>query len=655
MKSKDDKLFSNYQYPSTTVKRLVIGDTQYASMFRGDGDKLLYQVKNLMRLGNLNQFKATRLFDNGTIIEAKSVFGMDFITINVSGVQLPLVPSCSITLYNVPEEVPPMKWYEDGIHDSEWLITHPDGELEVEGIDYIKTHYRLTSESCDNCLAKFSICKTKELEKTYGWTAPQTCKPFTFDKPEGIPYYQGYPDASPPIPPDPENHCIHGNCQAEIIKFGHDENGGYFLWKAYTEWSSLGPTFVGDFTKSGLGYLLLRAFINLNGVELCTSESSIVKVDCCLKLLVGRIPVIYWEKCIGGGLCIAPSEGTIEEDLDYFWQVGGWISMGLWAKGNWCRPMTWTLSGIGELNFSEDGSSGGYVVPYTDLGVILDALDCHSSYQISIEGTDRCGTKDSITFKSTPCCDTAAALSLGYTTLVMACSGGGSQQTLTAGGGCAPYEWSLSGGGTLVDNEDGTALYTSPATNAECSSNPTITLTDCCGGSAHIHIAVNCDTADDDAYVVWVDNVTYYTANCGISCGYGNGPIYQHLIDAYVYNCDGTLYRTQANAILFYSPVSSPILTSNQTVCNYGGGNIYTLATTGWHLATGGVAGGNCGCTDPYYQGCGLWYNNGVSNSAPGSSTATAIPGQNDSWDVRTATQKTAGCCPLNPYTGLPF
>ena len=37
-----------------------------------------------------------------------------------------------MALIDPPEEVPPMVWYEDGIHEGE-----------VEGLDYFKTYYRI--------------------------------------------------------------------------------------------------------------------------------------------------------------------------------------------------------------------------------------------------------------------------------------------------------------------------------------------------------------------------------------------------------------------------------------------------------------------------------------------------------------------------------
>src|SRR4030042_3616169 len=50
---------------------------------------------------------------------------------------------------------------------------------------------------------------------------------------------------------------------------------------------------------------------------------------------------------------------------------------------------------------------------------------------------------------------------------------------LSASGGCPPYTWSLSGGGTLTPSGD-TATYVAPSSNTDCADNAMITLTDQC-------------------------------------------------------------------------------------------------------------------------------------------------------------------------------
>jgi len=625
-------MIDKYQYPSTTVKRKFIGDENIASMYIGEGNKLLYQLKNLMRLSarsnfrKLKQWQMTRLSDNGAIISAKSVFGNDIIEINVEGI---LNPSCRITLLNIPESIQPMKWYMDGIQVGE-----------VEGVDYIKTYYTFIVSDCPDCSKwDMSVCDTNELGQDTGFTTGGTqCVPFRFvsQDSDGNPtlLYQGgsvlYND-TPPI--DVNNHQIYStynHCQAEIISFGHDDGGAYFLWKAYTEWSNLGPYGV-EFTQSGLGYMLLRAFINQGGKELCHSDSSIIKVDCCLKTLENRTPQIYWENCIGGGWCVAPTSNSIEVDLEYFWQLGGWISMLLWMQGGACIPATWNVTGIGTMTDADaSGMISNYKVAYSELTDLLAAAGCEGTVSISIEGTDRCGTKDTIIFTNTPCCDDASPVEIGYTLLQMSCGG---SQTFTASGGCAPYVWSKSGGGTLTPSEDTTqAGYVAPATNAGCANNPTISLSDCCGSSDSIKLAVNCTTPDATAYdligAYWI------SANCGNHdcewCGYIAGcradPQYQQ------YKCDGTLRVDWISG----DPCSgSP--TCSSAVIQY----LHSVP---------------CTCpADPctYYAATGKCCPGGYPGCVP-SDGSRAHPCEY-TCDIRNADMKAAGCCPINPYTGLPF
>src|SRR4030067_606709 len=63
-------------------------------------------------------------------------------------------------------------------------------------------------------------------------------------------------------------------------------------------------------------------------------------------------------------------------------------------------------------------------------------------------------------------------------------------QVLSPLGGCPPYNWSLSGGGTLTPNQNGTATYVAPASNNNCANNAMITLTDQCRNIMDIQIAV---------------------------------------------------------------------------------------------------------------------------------------------------------------------
>jgi hypothetical protein len=89
-------------------------------------------------------------------------------------------------------------------------------------------------------------------------------------------------------------------------------------------------------------------------------------------------------------------------------------------------------------------------------------------------------------------CDVPASVTIGYTTQQMSTSG---SQTVKASGGRGPYRWTLTAGtGTFStsETEEGRGtVYTAPATNVDCLNNPTITVTDACGRTASIKMAVN--------------------------------------------------------------------------------------------------------------------------------------------------------------------
>ena len=615
-----------YQYPSTTVKWKIVPTGANATPYIGEANKLLYQTKNLMTFNQLLQSRSVRIIfgDKGVAakIIASSAFGQDFIEIHVSSVEAPSIPFCSITLYNIPEEVQPMKWYSDGIHAGE-----------VEGVDYIKTYYSFSSDNCPDCILDLTVCDDNELLTTYGWTAPQICKPFTYQSEnddgepiiryqgQPVPHYEGYPLADPPIPPDPANHCVYGTCQAEIIKFDGDAGGTYFLWKVYTEWSSLGPSFA-TFTQSGLGYLLIRAFSMLQGIELCTSDSSIIKVDCCLKIPAKRPVIIFWEKCDLEELCEAPATTPIS-DIDWFWVMGGWNIMMLWLRAPTsqqfsCGPYVWSLTGMGELVTNEIETG---IVEYRVPTAEFEARDCHD--EITIGVVDRCGTTDSILFTS--CCTDAAALELTYTTLQMACSG---SQTFGASGGCGPYTWSATTGSITQ-----AGVYTAPTTNANCAYNPTISVSDCCGQSDDITLAVNCYAPAANALSLAHTTMWYCCefSNCN-ACGYchrASATFYHWMWDC---NAIQTSYCTQG-------PTSPPT-----PGADCGGCGSYTFVSCPADIREGSASLPNtcCGANNCYASGC------STCNCGVGCVCGVVN-------DCRTAAMKTEGCCPLNPITGLPY
>jgi len=72
-----------------------------------------------------------------------------------------------------------------------------------------------------------------------------------------------------------------------------------------------------------------------------------------------------------------------------------------------------------------------------------------------------------------------------------------------------PYSWAIiSGGGSLSITKGDSTVYTAPATNPNCASNPTIQVTDYCGNTATLQIAVN---AYDPEFAIWANefNGTY--------------------------------------------------------------------------------------------------------------------------------------------------
>jgi len=97
------------------------------------------------------------------------------------------------------------------------------------------------------------------------------------------------------------------------------------------------------------------------------------------------------------------------------------------------------------------------------------------------------------------CTPTGNSLQIGGASPQMSCGG---SQNLSASGGCPPYEWGLSGGGTLTPSggDNTTATYYAPGSNANCGNDAMVTLTDCCKNTACIQLAVNCYTGADIAF-----------------------------------------------------------------------------------------------------------------------------------------------------------
>ena len=609
-----------FQYPSTALTRTVKGDGVYAGKFRGEADKLLYQLKNQMQFNALGQLKMTRLFTDGTIITAWSVFGQDFVNVDVTlAVQLG-IPECVITLIDLPSVVQPMRY---------------PGEIksfEVEGIDYIKTYYTFDTTDCQDCELEWNL-----LSDDVGSELPSILyklyNPFVFHNLE-VPQWWDFVTNKGEysnVNPKPDDHLIYGLWSvgaAEIIDQGKDENGTWIKWKVYTEYSYGYPSSV-VFSRTGYGFINIIPYVGERivnpdgtvkfGEEIC-SASGLITVDCCHKEASLRQVKLWWEStaysCGGlpfsyyGSMVICKVNDQESKTINQLWWYGyhsGWFSVVPEVSGA-CLPIAWELSGIGDLTVFDMGVHASYNEP--DFAVI----DCHS--EADITATDRCGNTETAHFKS--CCEDVESLGILYTSLQMACSG---YQYLYPQGGCGPFQWSLSGGGTLTNYNplDGSILYAAPATNPNCASNPTITVTDCCGGSASISLTINCYSSDTAyRYFSWEPVNCRYEYRTSWGWGW--------YIDSVTWargdlRCDGT-WACYGGETVGVAPDAPPSCNITDSCCP---DLCYFDIMYGWDSG--------CGNYDPPGEVC----------------MGTLL------LDTRTDEEKAAGCCPLNPFTGLPF
>ena len=186
----------------------------------------------------------------------------------------------------------------------------------------------------------------------------------------------------------------------------------------------------------------------------------------------------------------------------------------------------------------------------------------------------------------------------------------GGSQDVSASGGCPPYNWSLSGGGTLTPIDDTRATYVAPSSNPSCTNKPMITLTDNCRNMADIQIAVNCCTGPEVAYKY--DDADQYT------CSYnGNICIWTGFGGCNYYACNSTLLydgMVPINTMVQVDPNCST-WTDGRAECD-----------------AACAEGPMIRCASGFCGGFGWGYH-----------------------DWRSTPMKTAGCCPINPETGLPF
>jgi RHS repeat-associated protein len=209
----------------------------------------------------------------------------------------------------------------------------------------------------------------------------------------------------------------------------------------------------------------------------------------------------------------------------------------------------------------------------------------------------------------------------------MSCGG---SQNLSASGGCPPYTWSLSGGGTLTPSggDNTSATYDAPASNTYCADNAMITLTDYCGNLACIKLAVNCYT-DPDIIALGIV-ITQMCPGCGeseyrwcspLGCDQGYSyPCFEGW--RYQWRCDGALLSLkQSHACGYYCGGAHG---SHLAGPDDSEPNDQNPPDTCYSVSAGCPCGGlNCNCNEMY--------------------------------DCRSESEKEQGCCPLDPATELPF
>jgi len=596
-KDKDSELDAwRLRYPSAGVSWNLTGDPAYCQKFVGEAKNMLYRLKNRMNIAvpKLKSLQDIRLHNDGTMIIVKSVFGQDFVEISGGAAGVGIY-SCSITLLNIPETIPPMR--------------NP-GEIlpeEVEGVDYFKTYYRVDISKCSKCGELFSGDDFSNVELL-----------FEFADPPGIEYFDGVA----------ENHCIVSadrGCHGEIIDFGRDSGGSYFRWKAYTEGGFIDSE--GEpqpFNRSGWGFFLLRASIKAHKKAICSSQH-LIQVDCCERKDLQEAK-IYWEKALdlfvkgeddcqdpfeykGMTLCKTPALFSLTKFLDF----GGGKFYAIPEIGG-CPIYLWSFSGDGSL------------VPDP-----LDELKQIATYQlpaipgcrdILVSMVDRCNDEPHMVIGT--CCNDPelTPLSITYTSLVMGFS---ESQTLYAVGGCKPYVWSLSGGGTIEPNPDGdSAVYTSPSSNPDCANNANITLTDCCENSATIQIVVTGGAGVAGYYWEWEKTAE---GDCVWGLHYCVWRIWRTTL-----NCDGTNSGPIVNTYPAYS-----------TLCE-------APSSEGSHCGYPWVGGSLC-AEDECWGGYWRMFETRPIGCVGGLS---GVGYHHEACDCRNAVQKLNGCCLMNPFTGLP-
>lgn len=636
------------EYPSTVLRTKLDGDEAACREIMGFAHDLLFRVKDMMVNGGikLKQLHGSLHFSDGSVIRASSIWGQDTISIyrppGVRGKR----PHCMVSLINVPQVVPPSRWYEDGVHTFPAdPPDHPIPYKEEEGYAYFKIYYGIGIIDCPECWGSqlWSVCKTEKLMSDIGLVVGcRYCHPFIYDAEKGkwkynggdIPFKEEWTQTcgDPPhitYPADPDNHCLIGACQGEILDFDSDGNGAFFLLKVYTEWSCAGgPQIIDYWSKTGLGYMLLEVKIMEKGKPLC-SAYEVMKVDCCEKRPEDRDLEIWWES-LGSGpytcytCCYQPfmfvgSMVVCETPhLMGFWYLLwlAWWYVGfqtLYFINGACPPFEWTLTGPGSLvDCPPDHGSAEWFPPE-------DYMGCED---VVITTRDRCGSEHTI---RASCCHGGqdggpefGPLGISYESLVL---GFNQCQNLHNAGGCPPYSWSSGGVGTLeVDPNDktgGSAVYCAPDSNPNCENNANISITDCCGNSASIEISIT--------------NNNYYIALrlCDfVVCNVDDEGNETGQIQCEWWYCDG---QSTGPSCYTATGLSGPCpwCWNGPCDCTLSKGPPYG----DWYVCTYGGKDFQCAMCEASSSGCHC----GIV------------------CDVRTPEMIAAGCCPPNPLTGQPM
>lgn len=237
------------------------------------------------------------------------------------------------------------------------------------------------------------------------------------------------------------------------------------------------------------------------------------------------------------------------------------------------------------------------------------------------------------------CCVAHPTLTIAYFTLAMQCGQSQNLGLVQGEEGCPPYQWSISGGGSISSTTGTGTTYTAPDSNPSCSLNPTITVTDGCGHSSAVTLAVNCYGQGENALV-------YHTfVDGGDGSGWGmNIPgcpfVFGHTVYGYyhVIRCDGAETQNGQNGgyAICERPGGSP--------CDIAHGAKIGQYCLGSFCAGGGACPDNCNCMT---IGPTAWHEFFQAQEEPTDCEKT--------FDLRTPAMIEAGCCPLNPATGLPF